>query len=78
MELSRRFPRDIQRNARRKLLALHAAAELRHMAVPPGNRLETLKGGRKGLRRVRVNDQWRICFRWHEGNASEVEMVDYH
>jgi proteic killer suppression protein len=77
-ELSRRFPQDIQRNARRKLLALHAATELRHMAVPPGNRLEALKGGRKGQYSVWVNDQWRICFRWHEGNAYEVEIVDYH
>jgi proteic killer suppression protein len=77
-ELSRRFPRDIQRNARRKLLALHAATDLRHMAVPPGNRLEALKGNRKGQHSIRVNDQWRICFRWREGNACEVEIVDYH
>jgi toxin HigB-1 len=47
-------------------------------AVPPGNRLEALKGGRKGQHSVRVNDQWRICFRWREGNAYEVEIVDYH
>jgi proteic killer suppression protein len=78
VELSRLFPPEIQRNARRKLLALHAATELRHMAVPPGNRLEALKGGRRGQHSVRVNDQWRICFRWHEGNAYEVEIVDYH
>jgi proteic killer suppression protein len=77
-ELSRRFPQDIQRGARRKLLALHAATELRQMAVPPGNHLEALKGGRKGQHSVRVNDQWRICFRWHESNAVDVEMVDYH
>ena len=77
-EISRRFPQDIQRNARRKLLALHAATELRHMAVPPGNRLESLKGNRKGQHSIRVNNQWRICFRWQEGNAHEVEMVDYH
>ena len=76
-ELSRRFPPNIQRGARRKLLALHAATELRHMAVPPGNRLEALKGGRKGQHSNRVNDQWRICFRWHEGNAYNVEIVDY-
>jgi proteic killer suppression protein len=78
VELSRRFPQDIQRNARRKLLALHAATEVRQMAVPPGNRLEALKGGRKGRHSIRLNEQWRICFRWHEGNAYEVEMVDYH
>ena len=77
-ELSRRLPPDLQRSARRKLLALHAATELRQMAVPPGNRLEALKGGRKGQHSIRVNDQWRICFRWRDGNAHEVEMVDYH
>ena len=77
-ELSRRFPPDIQRGARRKLLALHAATELRNMAVPPGNRLEGLKGRRKGQYSVRVNDQWRICFYWREGNAYQVEIADYH
>jgi toxin HigB-1 len=77
-ELSRRLPADIQRNARRKLLALHAATELRQVAVPPGNRLEALKGARKGQHSIRVNDQWRICFRWSEGNAHAVEIVDYH
>jgi proteic killer suppression protein len=77
-EVSRRFPPDIQRGARRKLLALHAATELRQMAVPPGNRLETLKGGLKGQHSIRVNDQWRICFRWREGHAWDVEIVDYH
>jgi proteic killer suppression protein len=75
--LSRRFPPGIQRTARRKLLALHAAAELRHMAEPPGNRLEALKGSRKGQHSVRVNDQWRICFRWHDSNAHDVEIADY-
>ena len=77
-ELSRRFPPDIQRSARRKLLALHAATELRQMAVPPGNQLEALKGRRKGKYSVRINDQWRICFQWREGNAYAVEIVDYH
>lgn len=77
-ELSRRFPSGIQRNARRKLLALHAATQLGQMAVPPGNRLEALKGDRKGQHSIRVNEQWRICFRWREGNAYEVEIVDYH
>jgi len=72
-QLSRRFPLGIQRGARRKLLALHAATELRQMAVPPGNRLEALKGGRKGQHSIRVNDQWRICFRWQEGGAYDVE-----
>jgi proteic killer suppression protein len=77
-ELSRRFPPVIQRSARRKLLALHAATELREMAVPPGNRLEALKGGRKGQHSIRINDQWRMCFHWREGNAYNVEIVDYH
>lgn len=77
-ELSRHFPPDIQRRARRKLLLLHAATELRQLTVPPGNRLEALKGGRQGQHSIRVNDQWRICFCWREGNAHEVEIVDYH
>ena len=77
-ETTRRFPPAIQRSARRKLLALHAATELRQMAVPPGNRLETLKGNRKGQYSIRINDQWRICFRWQSANAHDVEIVDYH
>ena len=60
------------------MLALNAATELSQMTVPPGNRLEALKGARKGQYSIRVNDQWRICFRWSEGNAHEVEIVDYH
>jgi len=77
-DLARRFPPDIQRSARRKLLALHAATELRQMAVPPGNRLEALKGGLRGQYSIRVNDQWRICFRWRDGHAHDVQIVDYH
>jgi len=77
-ELSRRLPPTIQRAARRKLLAIHAATELRELTVPPGNLLEALKGNRKAQHSVRVNDQWRICFRWREGNAYDVEIVDYH
>ena len=76
-QVSRRLPLDIQRTARRKLLQLQAATQLFDMAVPPGNRLEALKGGRAGQHSVRVNDQWRICFRWGSG-AHEVEIVDYH
>lgn len=76
-QMSRRLPGAIQRSARRKLLQLHAAAQLGDMAVPPGNRLEALKGGRLGQHSVRINDQWRICFRWESG-AHEVEIVDYH
>lgn len=76
--LSRRFPPDIQRAARRKLLQLHAAVSIRDMSVPPGNRLEQLKGNRAGHYSVRVNDQWRICFRWQGSDARDVEIVDYH
>jgi proteic killer suppression protein len=77
-ELARRFPPDIQRRARRKLLMLHAATELRQLTVPPGNRLEVLKGDRRGQHSIRVNDQWRLCFRWRDGNAHDVEITDYH
>ena len=77
-ELARRFPPSIQRTARRKLLQLHAAVALADMAVPPGNRLEPLKGGRAGQYNVRVNDQWRVCFRWQGSDAWDVEIVDYH
>jgi proteic killer suppression protein len=76
-QVSRRLPTDIQRTARRKLLQLQAATQLLDMAVPPGNRLEALKGGRVGQHSIRINDQWRICFRWESG-AHEVEIVDYH
>jgi proteic killer suppression protein len=77
-ELSRRLPQAIQRNARRKLLLLHAATELRQLRVPFGNRLEALKGERQGQHSIRVNDQWRICFRWHDGNEYEVGITDCH
>jgi toxin HigB-1 len=73
----RRF-RAIERVARRKLLYLHAAKRLEDLRVPPGNRLEALKGDRAGQFSVRINDQWRICFIWREGEAHEVEIVDYH
>jgi proteic killer suppression protein len=76
-QISRRFPADIQRVARRKLLQLHAATQLQDMSVPPGNRLEALKGGRTGQQSIRVNARWRICFRWDSG-ARSVEIVDYH
>lgn len=76
-ELSRRLPTDIQRTARRKLLQVHAATQLGDLRVPPGNRLEPLRGARAGQHSIRINDQWRICFRWESG-AHEVEIVDYH
>ena len=70
--------RAIERPARRKLLYLSQARTLRDLLVPPGNKLEALKGNRKGQHSIRVNDQWRICFRWVEGHAYDVEIVDYH
>lgn len=73
----RRFA-AIERVVRRKLLLLHAAARLDDLRVPPGNRLEALKGDRAGQHSIRVNDQWRICFIWKEGEAHDVEIVDYH
>ena len=75
---SGKLPRDIQRIAARKLKLLNDAVELRDLRVPPGNRLEALKGERKGQHSIRINDQWRLCFRWHRGNATAVEVVDYH
>lgn len=67
----------IERVARRKLEMLAAAAALGDLRVPPGNRLEALRGDRKGQHSIRINDQWRICFRWTDG-AEDVEIVDYH
>jgi len=75
---SRRLPADIQQVARRKLRMLDAAAVLDDLRVPPANRLEALKGDRRGQYSIRINDQWRICFRWHGGDASDVGIVDYH
>jgi len=70
--------RAIERVARRKLLYLSQARALQDLLVPPGNRLEALKGDRRGQHTIRVNDQWRICFRWLDGHAYDVEIVDYH
>ena len=70
--------RNIERVARRKLLQLHAATELASLRVPPGNQLEPLKGERLGQYSIRINDQWRICFVWHDDGAYQVEIVDYH
>jgi proteic killer suppression protein len=69
---------SIERIALRKLRMLHAARELRDLASPPGNRLEALRGDRAGQHSIRINEQWRICFVWKDGNAYEVEIVDYH
>ena len=75
---SRKLPSDIQVVALRKLRLLNQARVLGDLRVPPGNRLEALKGNRIGQHSVRINDQWRICFVWQGGNAHEVEIVDYH
>ena len=75
---SRRLPADIQAVSRRKLRMLNNAQTLDDLRVPPANRLEALKGHRKGQHSIRVNDQWRICFRWNGGDAFGVEIVDYH
>lgn len=74
---ARRF-RAIERAARRKLLYLHRARLLEDLNAPPGNRLEALKGDRRGQHSIRINDQWRICFAWKHGDAHDVEIVDYH
>ena len=75
---TRSFPNEIRRIARRKLLYLHDAGELKDLRVPPGNRLERLKGGWKDFHSIRINDQWRVVFRWVGGNAFEVQILDYH
>lgn len=75
---SSRLPADLQRQAHRKLLVLDAASRLYELRVPPGNRLEALSGDRKGQHSIRVNDQWRICFRWENNSAHDVEICDYH
>jgi proteic killer suppression protein len=72
------FPPDIQRAAGRKLVILDAAEQLDDLRIPPGNRLEKLSGAREGQYSIRVNDQWRICFRWSDGGAYDVEITDYH
>jgi proteic killer suppression protein len=74
---SKRF-QAIEQVARRKLRQLDSATELRDLASRPGNRLEALHGDRNGQHSIRINDQWRICFQWREGDAHEVEVVDYH
>jgi proteic killer suppression protein len=74
----RRFPPDLRRIMLRKLVIVDAAESLEDLRSPPGNRLEKLRGNREGQHSIRVNDQWRICFTWTDGNAHDVEIVDYH
>jgi toxin HigB-1 len=75
---SRRLPSDVQRRALQKLVALHAVSALEEIGRIPGNRLEKLSGSRRGQYSIRINNQWRICFNWHNGDAYDVEIVDYH
>ncbi|MBR0554625.1 type II toxin-antitoxin system RelE/ParE family toxin [Ciceribacter sp. L1K23] len=77
-ERSRRLPPDIEAVALRKLRLINNARGLQDLRVPPGNRLEALKGERSGQYSIRINDQWRICFKWKDGGPSDVGIVDYH
>jgi proteic killer suppression protein len=76
--VSRKLPLTIQKTARRKLVYLDDAEDLRDLFAPPGNRLEALHGDRAGQYSIRINDQYRICFKWAKGKAKDVEIVDYH
>ncbi len=78
LQRSRKLPSDLQRVALRKLRMVDAAVTLEDLTIPPANRLEKLRGDRAGQWSIRINDQWRICFAWREGNAYDVEIVDYH
>ncbi|GHV76077.1 plasmid maintenance system killer protein [Spirochaetia bacterium] len=74
----KKFPVDIQQRARRKLLIIHFAIDEHDLSTPPGNRFEILKGNRKDLCSIRINDQWRVVFKWLDGNAYDVTIMDYH
>jgi proteic killer suppression protein len=78
MQKSRKFPPDIQQVALRKLRIIHRATSIFDLRAPPANRLERLHGNRDGQWRIRINDQWRICFKWEQGDAFSVEIVGYH
>ena len=73
-----KFPPEIQRRAQRRLMILNSARSINDLRAPPGNRLEALLGDRSGQYSIRINHQWRICFTWNEGDAHQVEIVDYH
>ena len=75
---SRRIPANLRTSTLKKLAILHWATDLKDLEVPSGNRLEALTGDRKGQHSIRLNDQYRLCFRWNNGDANEVEVVDYH
>ncbi|MEE9166618.1 MAG: type II toxin-antitoxin system RelE/ParE family toxin [Candidatus Neomarinimicrobiota bacterium] len=75
---SRKYPHDIQKTAFRKLRMLNRAQTLQDLRVPPSSRLKALSGNRKGQHSIRINDQWRVCFEWNEGEVMNVEITDYH
>ena len=75
---SRRLPHNVQDSARRKLRMLNNAQSTEDLRIPPANRLEALKGNRRGQHSIRINNQWRVCFVWRDGEAYDVEVVDYH
>ncbi len=77
-QISTKLAQDIQRIARKKLVMLDAATQLNDLRTPPGNRLEALKRDRKGQHSIRINDQWRICFKWRDGDVYDAEIADYH
>ncbi|MBT3313526.1 MAG: type II toxin-antitoxin system RelE/ParE family toxin [Anaerolineae bacterium] len=77
-QFSKKFHQDIQRIAERKLIMLHKSANLADLQIPPSNRLEALKGNRKGQHSIRINNQWRICFEWRKDGVYQVEIIDYH
>jgi toxin HigB-1 len=77
-QISTKLPQDIQHIARKKLVMLDAATQLNDLRTPPGNRLEALKRDRKAQHSIRINDQWRVCFNWRDGDAYDAEITDYH
>ena len=77
-EYSLKLPSSIQRTALRKLWMIDAAQTINDLRVPPANHLEQLKGNKRGHHSIRINEQWRICFKWHQGDAYDVEIIDYH
>ena len=72
------FPTALQRTAKQKLVHINSASSLNDLSIPPGNKLEKLKGSMQNTYSIRINDQWRICFKWIDGNAYDVKIVDYH
>ena len=74
----KKFPDDIQKISKRKLIHIHSSINLNDLKIPPGNKLHALSKDRKGLHSISINDQWRICFKWENGNAFDVGIIDYH